>query len=1117
MSQNKPPGDGDREKPKTQPHVLDRIYAETAPARLATPPIVEGEDPPSYEQAITPRGALEAIQRPSGERLRNQAGSYGPNPSELPNRGDIDPMTGRRVVYLDPRTGWHIRDGSNDIEIPKEDSPPAPEPTRQRRALTPEISRQGLDSAYALLTHSELPNDPTINAMTGDYQVASGPAVTPGQPSREYVPTGLSEGAKLRVMDADTSRNQSSVDLPSGSQSLAASLRSKASLTATKASAIGSKISDGLDKLVAKTRRKKKRKPRVKESQEDEEESENEGGVMDIKAFEKDTKHRKEDDSPDSPHPALSSRGGSATEVLNLFGFDPVECEPIPVPCYSQISALTQTYYPQIQQTRPMHHIHPGAVGRLTLQPVSLPVQSHQEPVPTFHSLASDLEKNKRVPTSTGSYTSPCMPQSQVSNLAGANSPSLSKSFVPKVNDINSGLLLRQEITPGKLVKVKYAYSAKRADEFELEIDLLLIVLLIASDNWALGSKYEDALDYIATREEFLPPDGSKLHMPCAPVPEEKKAGQFKGRLPMMRFFPLEAVQLVQPYEWAFHPYSPTLTSLKARSILTPGSKRGVSHYKLHNPPLRGISKKPDLLYGENKRLVGIGYEKFVAEVLQKIIEEPRYSMQHAEEVSQVYSKENTPISSPTCSGWTSSSSPTSELAYTVASSPTKTVTEVGKLSPEAPPVGGTLPTGPATTQVHSIAPNLDFGTETAEGIAPVKLARCEECELVDEELQTLELVDNRISKLIDGLSGKPGKKHLLKQSWRWATKRKEKLFKTMLKRKHKGEAPADGDRSDTPYPCSGYSDSIVGCRNARGPPDEFLNPRYLSPATDDEDTKDFSRGYLMSENSEYSGETWSPLESCNFPTSVNQNTSARISRPSVRNLFATETCVLNPSHPTPHMAYPERTRNTSDASNPSHNNHKPRIAKANPPKLSINTHLLSPSLVARPSSCDLSPIQLPLARSATKEPVYNDNKLTSLPPISSPRQANSAARVGIHEWYRAKINSPNSKSPNDTEVLGVGDSTISEYLKRGRERERSNFDKPESALSPTCTRDWAARGLIAKVKRARESMRGIYSAVEECDDNVTIMSAGEGSLGGKENKKVIIAQADATEQRLLF
>ncbi|KAF8454709.1 hypothetical protein BGX38DRAFT_1140815 [Terfezia claveryi] len=1104
-NKNKPPGDGDREKPKTQPHVLDRIYAETAPARLATPPIAEGEDPPPYEQAITPRGALEAIQRLSGELRRNQAGSYGPNPSELPNRGDIDPMTGRTVVYRDPRTGWRIRDGSNDIEIPKEESPPAPEPTRQRRARTPEISKQGLDSAYTLLTNSELPNDPTINAMTGDYQEARGPAVTPGQPSREYVPTGLSEGAKLRVMDADTSRNQSSVDLPSGSQSLAASLRSKASLTATKASAIGSKISDGVDKLVAKARRKKKCKPRVKKNQDDEEESENEGGVIDITALEKDTKHRKGDDSPDSPHPALSSRGGSATEVLNLFGFDPVECEPISVPCYSQISALKQTYYPQIQPTRPMHHIHPGAVGRLTLQPVSSAVQSHQEPVPTFQSQASDLEKNKRVPTSTGSYTSPCGSQSQVSNLAGATSPSLSKSFLPKVKDINSGLLLPQEITPGKLVKVKYAYSAKRADEFELEIDLLLIVLLIASDSWALGSKYEDALDYIATREEFLPPYDSKLQEPCAPIPEKKIAGQFKGRLPMMRFFPLEAVQLVQPYEWAFHPYSPTLTSLKARSNLTPGSKHGVSHYKLHNPPVREISKKPDLLYGENKRLVGIGYEKFVAEVLQKIIEQTRFSMQRAEEVSQVHPKENTPISSPTSSGWTSSSSPTSEWSYTVASSPTKTVTEVGKLSPEtkvATPVGGTLPTGPPSTQLHSIAPKLDLGTETAEGIVLAKLARCGEGELIDEELQTLELVDNRISKLIDGLSGKPGRKHLLKQSWRWATKRKEKLFKTMLKRKHKGEAPPDGDRSDTPYPCSGCSDSIVGCRNAHGPPDEFLNPRHLSPTTDDEDTKDFSRGYSMSENSEHSGEVWSPLESCNFPTSVNQNTSARISRPSVRDLFAAESCVLNPSHPILHMAHLESTRNTSDAStHPSPDSPESRIAKANPPKLSINTHLLSP-------------IQLPLARTATKEPVYNENKLASLPPVSSPRQANSAARVGIHEWYRAKINSPSSRSPDDTGVLGVGDSTISEYLKRGRERERSNFDKPEGALSPTCTRDWAARGLIAKVKRARESMRGIYSAVEECDDNDTIISAGEGSLGGKENKKVIIAQADATEQR---
>jgi len=558
MSNNKLPGDGDGEKPKTQPHVLDRIYAETSRARLATPPIVKGEDPPPYEQAITPRGALEAIQRPAGECLRNQAGSYGPNPSELPNRGDIDPMTGRRVRYRDPRTGWGITDGSNDIEIPEEE-PPTPEPARQRRVRTPEISKQGLDSAYTLLTNSELPNDPTVNAMTGDYQVARGPAVTPGQPSREYVPTGLSEGAKLRVMDADTSKSRSSVDMPSGTHSLAASIRSKASLTATKASAIGSKISDGMDKLVAKARGKKKRKAKVKKSPEEEEESEDdEDGVIDTTAFEKDGKHRRRDGNPESPHPALSSRGGSATEVLNLFGFDPVECKSIPVPCHSQISALNQPYYPQLEQTRLMHHIHPGEVGRLTLQSVSPPVQAHQETVPTCYGLAGGLEKHNRVPVTT-SYTSPRGPQSQRSNLAGTNSPSLSK-FLPKVKDVNSGPLLRQEIYPGKLVKVKYAYSAKRADEFELEIDLLLVVLLIASDSWALGSKYEDALDYIASREEFLPPESSKLQdpqcqffnlsydwvsilkapsfSPSGPNPRETKCRAIKGPSPHDEVFP---------------------------------------------------------------------------------------------------------------------------------------------------------------------------------------------------------------------------------------------------------------------------------------------------------------------------------------------------------------------------------------------------------------------------------------------------------------------------------------------------------------------------------------------------------------------------------------------------
>ena len=415
-------------------------------------------------------------------------------------------------------------------------------------------------------------------------------------------------------------------------------------------------------------------------------------------------------------------------------------------------------------------------------------------------------------------------------------------------------------------------------------------------------------------------------------------------------------------------------------------------------------------------------------------------------------------------------------------------------------PLSETLPTKPSSTQVHSIASDLDCGAGgTTEDIVPVKLAGCEESEMMGDDLQTVEVVDNKISKLIDGLSGKPGKKHLLKESWRWATKRKEKLFKTMLRKKNKVEAPPR-ERSDTPYPrCSECSDSMVGCRNGHGSPEGFFNPGLSADDVIPADTKDFSIGFSKSKNREHSGQLCSPLELYEFPTSVHQNTSARISRPSVRDLFTTETCALNLSPPTPRMTYSESTSDVSTLASP--DSPEPRISKANPPQLSINTQLLSP-------------IQMPLVQTATKEPIPNENKVASFPLASSPAQTNSAARVGIHEWYRAKINSPSSRSPDGTGVLGVGDSTISEYLRRGRERERSNFDEPEGALSPTCTKDWAARGLIARVKRARESMRGIYAAVEEFDDNDTILPSGEDKLGGKENQKIIIAPADLTKQR---
>ena len=578
----------------------------------------------------------------------------------------------------------------------------------------------------------------------------------------------------------------------------------------------------------------------------------------------------------------------------------------------------------------------------------------------------------------------------------------------------------------------------------------------------------------------------------------------------MMKFFPLEAVQLVQPYEWTFQAYSPTLTNLKLRSNLTHGSRHGVSYYKLHNPPPRGISKKPDLLYGENKRLVALGYEKFIAEVLQKIIEETRSSMKRIEVISQVHSKENTPLSSPTSSGWTSASSPTSELSYTVASSPAKAVAGVGKsFSGSTSPsmttsLDVTLPTGTPRMHIDPSAPVLGCGTKTTKDIVPINLRRCEEGEIMDDDFRNLEAVDNRISKLIDSLSRQPRKKHLLKESWRWATKRKEKLFKTILKKKYKGEAPLDGERSDTPCSRCIECDGSRECRKIHGCLEGIPNLLYSNSSAYDgaaEDAKDLSKDLLVSKHSENSSQVCPALQIWEFPTSVNQDTSARTCRPNVRDLFTTDSCVLNTTLPTPRMTYSEDTRSASNPSTlPSPASIEARVPKANLPKLSINTQLVSPT-------------QLPLVQT-TKEPISNKAKLASLPLIVlSPHQPNSAARVGTHEWYRAKINSPSSRSPDDTGVLGVGDSTIREYLRRGRERERANFDEPEGALSPICIKDWAARGLIAKVKRARDSMRGVYTAVEECDDNDTISSSGEDTLGMKENLKLIITQEDVTEQ----
>lgn len=239
-----------------------------------------------------------------------------------------------------------------------------------------------------------------------------------------------------------------------------------------------------------------------------------------------------------------------------------------------------------------------------------------------------------------------------------------------------------------------------------------------------------------------------------------------------MKFFPLEAIQVLQPYEWTFKAHSSTLSMTfteRFSSNFTRPSQ--VSSYKFHNPPLRGTSKKPGLMDGENKKLIESGYETFISSVCEKISEEATITVHPPPEdillppspisIKSELDSPNSPQLTHTelypltyLSSTAMITSPRDE-AYTTPPSSVERV----------PPIES--PThyqhSSNTSFPNSVELNPRVTVNNKEAISP----------------GTVHGKYDLIPNPTEDLARKPTRKHLLRQ---WATKGKERLLKSMTR-----------------------------------------------------------------------------------------------------------------------------------------------------------------------------------------------------------------------------------------------------------------------------------------------------------------------------------------------
>lgn len=428
---------------------------------------------PSYEESITPHpaAAAAAVVCTIREDNRIRAGALGLHHSELPNDGTTDPITGMNLSRRSRSEGsLHCYDSDEE---------------ESRRREIQSITLKGLDSPYEGFAGMS----GVVNLNASDLSLMQFYGMEPN-PKVQWQPDGQSGNwGDSAPVDKPlvVSPTPSDDDLLLSTNSLA-----------IKADRETDEIYDKLEGVVIKTTRMKQKgqsgEGREKMSHSESANLDHLGQVVKPDSSE-DTENLSFDPEDSEPGPFFLHQRSGSCSTLEGFGSEIVRldshCTHLSYTSHSSNNSTKRSSYFQ-------HELKP--LRALPIQQLLPPLNLELEAVRDFRHVDSKYttqESGVSVPSQRDLVCSPTL--EQIPHIQGTSLQSLGKEFLNSVRDINSGM----DITPGKLVKVKYAYSAKREDEFDLVLDDVFVVLIIASDCWALGSTYGDAIKYISSREQF--------------------------------------------------------------------------------------------------------------------------------------------------------------------------------------------------------------------------------------------------------------------------------------------------------------------------------------------------------------------------------------------------------------------------------------------------------------------------------------------------------------------------------------------------------------------------------------------------------------------------------------
>ena len=593
--------------------------------------------------------------------------------------------------------------------------------------------------------------------------------------------------------------------------------------------------------------------------------------------------------------------------------------------------------------------------------------------------------------------------------------------------------------------------------------------------------------------------------------------------MPLMKFFPLEAMELLQSYEWAFKDPSSTRSTLRLRSTIKIRKAVQISGaVQLHNPPPRVVSRKPDLIHGNNKRLIALAYDKFVAEVLQRIIDEAKFSMQGVEEdfFQMRPFIEDSPLPSPIASSahpW-SPVSPTdteSSWSYSEAMSPISAlpsldlglITEIysGTREPSAQ--------DQHTEKIKSHEGPLDCPEEVQDSLSTPDS---------EKDGSSPNFDTTKIPRLMDIILEKEGRKHLLKNSFRWATRRKQMILKAIRKNgKHDVTAQADAEIPQT----SAMAGEVAPGKLSTGVKSnstETLKAPEISKKIP-EATK-----YRTSSMDISQAPTLGPCQTPELSLSVKPgkldpstglwdftaptDQQEKVKRPSVRDLFTPEFCARNPNVPVPRSTSPMSGEviGSDSVSLPKVSlDNKNALLNGAPgramlPKLTIETQLSPMPMPHMYGTRSGEPSRQSIAVDKPRRKNTRGNSESYISAFShATDNTPTSPRSRFPRWYRSSINSPTSKSPVSSPgpwpLIMNGARSINDMLMQatGMYADAPELKTRSHHTSPSC--EW--RGMNPMFMQVRRSIRGGSSRPVQAPED-DYKETGYGLEEEKENEK---------------